>query len=114
MNALVFYDSHYGNTECIARIIANTLRASEEVRAVHVDAAHPAELKSVDLLVVVCPKQGWRPTPAIQSFLEKGLYSRTRLHSSNAMTISDDLLSARQRRLAFRLRTPVHQSAQWK
>ena len=71
MKALVVYDSQYGNTERIARTIADTLSASGDVRAIHVDAAHPAELQSVDLLVVGCPTQGWRPTPATQSFLER-------------------------------------------
>ena len=71
-NALVVYDSQYGNTERITQTIANTLRAtSGEVRAVHVVAADPAELKSFDLLVVGWPTQGWRPTPAIHSFLER-------------------------------------------
>ena len=70
MNALVVYDSQYGNTERIAQAIADTLREFGQVRAVRVDAAHRVELQSVDMLIVGCPTQGWRPTPAIQSFLE--------------------------------------------
>lgn len=70
MNALVVYDSQYGNTERIAQAIADTLRASGQVRVVRVDPAHPVELQGVDLLIVGCPTQGWRPTPAIRSFLE--------------------------------------------
>lgn len=70
MNALIVYDSQYGNTEHVALAIADTLRASGQAQAVRADPAHPAELHGVDLLVVGCPTQGWRPTQAIQSFLQ--------------------------------------------
>jgi flavodoxin len=70
MNALVLYDSQYGNTERIARAIADTLREFGEVRTVLVNHEHAAELRGVDLLVVGCPTQGWGPTPAMLSFLE--------------------------------------------
>lgn len=70
MNALVIYDSHYGNTERIAQAIADTLREVGEVRTALVGHSHAAELEGVDLLVVGCPTQGWRPTPAIQAFVE--------------------------------------------
>jgi flavodoxin len=70
MKALVVYDSQYGNTERIARAIAGELRASGEARAVRLEQAHPVELAGMDLLVIGCPTQGWRPTPATQSFLE--------------------------------------------
>jgi flavodoxin len=70
MNALVLYDSQYGNTERIAEAIAGALGAWAQVRAVRVDVAHPAEIAGVDMLIVGCPTQGWKPTPAILSFLE--------------------------------------------
>jgi flavodoxin len=69
MNALVVYDSQYGNTECIAQAIAETLRAAGEVRAIRVDPAHPVDPAGVDVLIVGSPTQGWKPTSAIQSFL---------------------------------------------
>jgi flavodoxin len=71
MNTLVVYDSQYGNTERIAQAIASTLRAFGQVQAVRVDPAHPIEFQGVDLLILGSPTQGFRPTPAIQSFLEK-------------------------------------------
>ena len=71
MNALVFYDSQYGNTELIAQAIADTLGEFGEARAVRLDPGHPVELQGVDMFIVGCPTQGWRPTPAIQSFLEE-------------------------------------------
>ena len=70
MNTFVVYDSQFGNTERIATIIANTLIEFGQVRAVRVNQIHAVELQGVDLLVVGCPTQGWRPTPAMRSLLE--------------------------------------------
>jgi flavodoxin len=70
MNALVVYDSQYGNTERIAQVIADTLSEFGEARAVGLDPEQPVELEGVDMFIVGCPTQGWKPTPTIQSFLE--------------------------------------------
>lgn len=69
MNALVIYDSQYGNTERIATAISDTLRTSSDVRSVRVNEVHPLELHGVDLLVLGSPTQGWRPTVAMQTLL---------------------------------------------
>jgi len=71
MDALVVYDSQYGDTQRIAQAIADTLGEFGEARALRLDPAHPVELQGVDLFILGCPTQGWRPTPAIQSFLEE-------------------------------------------
>ncbi len=71
MKALVVYDSQYGNTERIATAIADTLRTTGEVRVARVDPEQPLDLEGVDLLVLGCPTQGWRPTVATQALLEK-------------------------------------------
>ena len=71
MNALVLYDSQYGDTERIAQAIAGKLAEVGEVRAVRLDPRQPVELQGVDAFIVGCPTQGWRPTPAIQFFLEE-------------------------------------------
>ena len=70
MHTFVVYDSQFGNTERIVNIIANTLLEFGQVRAVRVNQIHAVELQGVDLLVVGCPTQGWRPTPAMRSLLE--------------------------------------------
>jgi flavodoxin I len=70
MNTLVVYDSQYGNTEHIARVIADSLRTFGQAQAVRVDPAHPVSFERVDLLIVGSPTQGFRPTPAMQSLLE--------------------------------------------
>ena len=69
MNTLIVFDSQYGNTERIAQTIADALRAFGQAQAVRVDPAHPLELQGVDLLILGCPTQGFRPTPAMLSFL---------------------------------------------
>jgi flavodoxin len=69
VNTLVVYDSQFGNTEQIAQAIAEALRTFGQVQAVRVDPSHPLELQGVDLLILGCPTQGFRPTPAMLSFL---------------------------------------------
>ncbi len=95
MNILVVYDSLFGNTERIAQAIADTLRAFGQVQAVrtepsesdesqrqailrqyratdvHLEPAHPVELQGVDMLILGCPTQASKATPAMLSFLEK-------------------------------------------
>src|SRR5438105_2826590 len=68
MKTVVVYDSQYGNTERIAQTIADTLRVFGQAQVVHVREAHPTEFQGVDLLIVGCPTQGFRPTLAMQSF----------------------------------------------
>lgn len=70
MNTFVVYDSQFGNTERIAQEIVSTLRAFGQTRAVRVDPTQAVDFQGVDLLILGSPTQGWRPTPAMQSFLE--------------------------------------------
>jgi flavodoxin len=72
MDTLVVYDSQYGNTQRIAEAIADAMSVFGQSRAVRADPALPLELQGVDLLIVGCPTQGWRPTPAISTVLQKG------------------------------------------
>jgi flavodoxin I len=71
MKALIVYDSVYGNTENIARAIAEAITPSYEVKILRVGDANPSELASIDLLVVGSPTHAGRPTPAIQDLLNK-------------------------------------------
>jgi len=71
MKALIVYDSVYGNTEKIARAIAEAITPSGEVKVLRVDEASPSELASTDLLIVGSPTHAGRPTPAIQDLLNK-------------------------------------------
>lgn len=69
MNTLIVYDSQYGNTAQIAQTIAQTLSEFGVARAEPVSKASARALQDVDLLVLGCPTQGWRPTPAMRAFL---------------------------------------------
>jgi flavodoxin len=83
MNTLIVYDSQYGNTEHIAQEISETLSALGRSRAVRVDAVRASDLAGVELLFVGCPTQGWRPTPAIQSYLRSP--SMDQLHGAHVV-----------------------------
>ena len=69
MNALVVYDSQYGNTELIAEAIVNTLKQYGQARAFRAGHADADKVRGADVVIVGSPTQGWRPTSAIQSFL---------------------------------------------
>jgi flavodoxin I len=71
MKSLVVYDSVYGNTEKIARAIAEAIAASGEIKVLPAGEVNPSELASIDLLIVGSPTHGGRPTPAVQGLLNK-------------------------------------------
>ncbi len=71
MNALIIYDSQFGNAERITRTITGMLSEFGQARAIRVDPTQPVDFRGVDLLIIGCPTQGRKPTPAMQSFLEK-------------------------------------------
>ena len=67
MNALVVYDSQYGNTQRIAQVIADTLGEFGAARALGLDPGQGTELEGMSMFIVGCPTQGWKPTPTIHS-----------------------------------------------
>jgi flavodoxin len=71
MKAVIVYDSVHGNTEKIARAIAEAITPSNEVKVLRAGEANPSELASINLLIVGSPTHGGRPTPAVQDFLNK-------------------------------------------
>ena len=71
MNTLVVYDSHYGNTERIARLIAHTLRAFGEAHAARVDPYHIFKTEGLDMLIIGSPTQAFSPTHEMQAFLKE-------------------------------------------
>lgn len=70
MEALILYDSEFGNTEQIAQVIAQTLNESGQAEAVRVDRAHPSAIAGADLLILGCPTQRWQLTPRMKAFLD--------------------------------------------
>ena len=69
MNALIVYDLQFGNTERIAQCITSTLKDLGHARSVRVDQVYLEELEGMDMLILGCPTQGMRQTPAMQSFI---------------------------------------------
>jgi len=67
MNALIVYDSTYGNTEKIAKAIGAVIGGT--VKVVRVSEADAAAVGKADLLVVASPTTGGRPTEAMLAFL---------------------------------------------
>jgi len=71
MKTLIVYDSVYGNTEKIARAMAEAITPSGEAKVMRAGEANPSELESFDLLIMGSPTHAGRPTPAVQEFLNK-------------------------------------------
>jgi flavodoxin len=68
MNALIVYDSKFGNTERIARAIAGRLGSARLIRAEEAGALGRLEC---DLLIVAGPTQRHGASPAMQEWLER-------------------------------------------
>jgi flavodoxin len=80
MNALVVYDSAYGNTEKLARVLADAL--GEGARVLLADQVQSHDLAQLDLLLVGSPTQGGRPTRPIAKLigdLPSGSLQQTRV-----------------------------------
>jgi flavodoxin len=71
MKTLVIYDSVFGNTEKIARAIAESLGSRASVEMLQAGEADPEQLAGVDLLVVGSPTRGFRPTEAVTELLKR-------------------------------------------
>ena len=63
MKTLVIYDSQYGNTERIAKTIAEALGPPETVTLRHVTDVRPDEMDGLSLLVVGSPTQRFNVKP---------------------------------------------------
>jgi flavodoxin len=81
MNALVIYDSVYGNTQQIARAIGAAI--SGGARVARPGEAAPADLTGTDLLVVGSPTHGGRQSPAVLDFVQ-GIPGETLKHMNAA------------------------------
>ncbi len=68
MNALIVYDSKFGNTERIARVVAERLGSARLIRAEEAGALGRTEC---DLLIVAGPTQRQGVSPALREWLER-------------------------------------------
>jgi flavodoxin len=70
--ALVVYDSVYGNTEKVARFLADGLESGGVgVEVVKVDSVKFDEVKGFDLLCVGTPVHAWGASESVKDFLER-------------------------------------------
>ncbi len=76
MKALVVYDSDYGNTEKVARAIAESF-GGESAKVIRAGQASPDMLIDSEMLIVGSPTQGFRPTKPVTGLL--GLLPRNAL-----------------------------------
>jgi len=71
MKALVIFDSVFGNTEKIARAIADAIGPHPAVGFLRASEVAPDQLQGLDLLVVGSPTRGFRPTEALAGLLKR-------------------------------------------
>jgi flavodoxin I len=69
MKALVIYDSKYGNTEKIAKAVAEGI--GEDVTVMKAEEADVTNLGFYNLIIAGAPTQGGQYTAAMQQFLNK-------------------------------------------
>jgi flavodoxin len=67
MKTLVVYDSLYGNTEIIARVVGDAIPG--EVPVLRVEQVNAGDLEEVDLLIIGSPTHGSLPSEAAQGLL---------------------------------------------
>jgi flavodoxin len=67
MKALVIYDTNYGNTKKIAKIIAGKLW--KNTKLISVADLKKKDLKGMDVLIAGSPVIGWNPSDKMSKFL---------------------------------------------
>ncbi|MGE0229188.1 MAG: flavodoxin family protein [Dehalococcoidia bacterium] len=98
VRALVVYGSQWGNTEAIARAVAEALGPT--ARAERAADLSAAALLRLDLLIVGSPTQGGRPLPAVTKLLasvDRGALTGARVAAF------DTRIKASERGFALRL-----------
>ena len=72
MKAAVVYYSMFGNTEKVAKALAEGLESGGvDVEVVNVDGVNFEELNKVDLLCVGSPVQAWNVSKPVKGFLDR-------------------------------------------
>ena len=68
MKTLVLYDSNFGNTKLIADEIAKNIGGN--IAAISVKDIKSQDIEGLDLLIMGCPINGWRPTDSTLAAIE--------------------------------------------
>lgn len=75
MFILVIYDSQFGNTMRLARLIGEVMAKRADVTLRSCAEVQSQEVKAADLLVIGCPTQRHGLTPGVDAFLSLNEYS---------------------------------------
>ena len=70
MKVLIVYDSYFGNTEKIARVVADTLAASADVETVKITGFTFDKVSGHDLFILGSPTRGFNASEQVQAFLK--------------------------------------------
>lgn len=72
MKTLILFDSYFGNTELIARAVANAINP-ETTFTKRINETSSADLDGINLLIIGSPTRGFRPTEAVTAFFKEKL-----------------------------------------
>jgi flavodoxin len=70
MDALIVYDSVFGNTEKVARAMGDALSSQMDAAVRKVGDIDPQQVTGVQFLIVGSPTRAFSPTPATRDFLK--------------------------------------------
>ena len=93
MKVLIVYDSKYGNTEKVAKLIAEGISSTEgnEVIVNHVKDVNLKEESSYDLLIIGSPNHFGKHIGSVKKFINKLPKSQLK---ANAYTVFDTYITA--------------------
>ena len=100
MKALVVYDTKFGNTEKVAKAIAEGLSAGCEVDCKKVSDIDPSELRAADLVLVGSPTHAWNMSSNTKIFSSDWAKSdlRGRWRQRSILNSRNELQGARRKR----------------
>jgi flavodoxin len=71
MKILVLYDSVYGNTEKIAKALADSITSGNDIKTFHVGEFNPDHLAGLEVLIVGTPTQKFSPLKTVNEFIDR-------------------------------------------
>lgn len=70
MNALIIYDSVFGNTKKVAEIMGDILKERGQAEVIHVQDVTSSKISEADLLIIGSPTRAFHPTKSIRQLLK--------------------------------------------
>jgi flavodoxin len=71
MKTIIVYDSVFGNTEKIAKTMAQSIENQCEIKITHINQLQLKDLQDINLLIIGSPTRGFEPTKPIAEALRK-------------------------------------------